>query len=461
VRRPIIECVPNFSEGRNAAVIERIAGAILQGPGVAVLGQTMDADHNRSVITFAGSPAAVIAAAVRAVSKAVEYIDLNRHTGVHPRLGAADVIPFVPVQGVSLEDCAAIAHEAGDIIWRTLGVPVYLYEAAALQPARVKLENIRRGGFEMIREAAVQDPQRRPDIGGPELHPTAGACIVGARKFLIAFNINLRTQDARVASRIARRIRESSGGLRYVKALGLPLESRRQSQVSMNLTDFEQMPLHTVVEAVRAEAAQEGVAIAGTEIIGLIPKAAVENASQFYMAFENFTPDLVLENRLEDALPAGFEDLLADIGNPKRSHAGGSAAAFAAALAAALGVRVCRLTDRDTAGYVEQQQFFSAAAQRDTAALALLVAENNPSLEALIEAVEAPLAIAERAAVLQADLDQLRANCPAEYASDAITARGLADAARLGAIATARLNLSRVAASEARELLENRLQTVE
>jgi glutamate formiminotransferase len=307
VPRPVIECVPNFSEGRRTNIVDSIADAIASVPGVAVLGRSMDQDHNRSVITFAGAPEAVIAGAVRGVSKAVECIDLNQHSGVHPRLGAADVIPFVPVHGVSLEDCVQIAHRAGLEIWRTLGVPVYFYEAAAKLPERVRLENVRRGGWELIREAALHDPARRPDIGGPALHPTAGACIVGARKFLIAFNVNLRTDDVTVAQRIAQAIRESSGGMRYVKALGLALSSRRQVQVSMNLTDFDQTPLHLVIEAVRAEAKKHDVEIAGTEIIGLIPKAVVERAAEFYLAFENFAPDLVLENRLADVLAAGYE----------------------------------------------------------------------------------------------------------------------------------------------------------
>jgi glutamate formiminotransferase len=311
----VIECVPNFSEGRRKNVVDGIADAIASGPGVAVLGRSMDPDHNRSVITFAGAPGAVIAGAIRGVSKAVECIDLNRHSGVHPRLGAADVVPFVPVSGVSLEDCIEIAHQAGSEIWRTLGVPVYFYEAAAKRPERVRLENVRRGGWESIREAVLRDPARRPDIGGPELHPTAGACIVGARKFLIAFNVNLRTDELAVAQRIAQSIRESSGGMRCVKALGLALESRRQVQVSMNLTDFEQTPLHAVVEAVRAEAAKQNVEIAGTEIIGLVPKTVLERAAEFYLMLENFAPDLVLENRLVALLQLALPFLLSRFGS--------------------------------------------------------------------------------------------------------------------------------------------------
>jgi glutamate formiminotransferase len=297
--RPVVECVPNFSEGRNPAIVEEIANAIGGRRGVTVLGRTMDPDHNRSVITFAGDPEAVVAAAVRAVAVAVERIDLTGHSGVHPRLGAADVIPFVPVRSVTLADCAALAHKCGEEIWRTLGVPVYFYEAAARQPLRDRLENVRRGGFELIRDAVLHDPSRRPDIGGPQLHPTAGACIVGARKFLVAVNVNLTTSDVGVAKQIARTIRESSGGMRHVKALGLPLKRRNQVQVSMNLTDFEQTPVHLVVDAVRREAARHGVVVAGTEIIGLLPRAVIESGAEYYFQFENFRTDLVLENRLE------------------------------------------------------------------------------------------------------------------------------------------------------------------
>jgi glutamate formiminotransferase len=305
--RQIVECVANFSEGRDAGIIDRITEAIVRGDGVAVLHRTSDPDHHRSVITFAGTAEGVAAAAVRAVGKAVALIDLNRHRGVHPRLGAADVIPFVPVEGVSLEECAELARNVGEEIWRTHNVPVYFYEAAAAISERRRLENVRRGGFEGIREAVASDPLRRPDIGGPDLHPTAGAVIVGARKFLIAWNVNLASEDLQAAREIARAIRESSGGLPGVKALGLPLESRRQVQVSVNLTDHERTPLHRVFEAISAEAAKRGLPVSGTEIIGLIPRSAIEAAAEAYLRFENFTPARVIEQRVEEALPLGFD----------------------------------------------------------------------------------------------------------------------------------------------------------
>lgn len=303
MRRKLIECVANFSEGRDVKVISGICDSIGRSPDVAVLDTTADPDHHRSVITFAGSPHAVVAAAVRAVAKAAELIDLRKHSGVHPRLGAADVIPLVPVENVALEECTEMAHRLGEEIWRTAGVPVYFYEAAARIPERVLLENVRRGGWEVVREASLHDPRRQPDIGGPGLHPTAGAAIVGARKFLVAWNVNLTTADVSAARAIARKIRASSGGLPHVKALGLLLNSRNQAQVSMNLTDFEATPLSSVYRAILEEAAKLGVSVAGGEIIGLLPRAVLEDAAATGLRWENFSSDVVLEHRIHQELP--------------------------------------------------------------------------------------------------------------------------------------------------------------
>jgi len=297
--RPIVECVPNFSEGRDAGVVTRIAEAIASVPSAAVLDQTSDPDHNRSVITFAGSPEAVAEAAFRAIRRAVELIDLSRHGGVHPRIGAADVVPLVPVAGVTLEFCAQLATQLGERVWRDLHVPVYLYEAAARRPERKNLANIRRGRFETLREAVCHDPERMPDFGEAALHPTAGASVIGARKFLIAFNINLDTSDVEIARRIARKIRASSGGLPAVKALGLFLESRGQAQVSINLTDFEITPLCAVVDAVREESKRWGARIANTELIGLIPRKALETAGGCELSLR---AGQILENRLQECL---------------------------------------------------------------------------------------------------------------------------------------------------------------
>lgn len=302
--RQLIECVPNFSEGRDAAKVDAIAEAIAAVPGVVLLGREMDADHNRSVITFAGPPEAVAAAAFGAVEKAVALIDLTRHSGVHPRIGAADVVPFIPIEGVSVEKCVQLAERVAEEIWTRLRVPVYLYEAAARRPERTNLENIRRGQFEALLREMETVAERAPDFGEARCHPTAGATVVGVRKFLIAYNINLGTTDVEIAKRIAKAIRFSSGGFRYVKAMGVPLASRNLVQVSMNLTDFEQTPVHRVFEAVRAEAERYGVPVVGSEIIGLIPKKALEMAAAHFLRVEDFKPEAVLENRMAEALDA-------------------------------------------------------------------------------------------------------------------------------------------------------------
>ena len=283
----IVECVPNFSAGRDRSVVEAIETAIASVAGLAVLDRTADPDHDRCVITFAGSPAAVREAAVRAVETAAARIDLTQQQGVHPRVGAADVIPFVPISGITLEECVALAHAAGHEIWRRARVPVYFYEAAALSPSRVNLAQVRRGGFEALRE---QTASRPPDVGGPALHPTAGATIVGARRFLVAYNINLASADLALAQRLARTIRASSGGFRAVKALGLALESRGIVQVSINLTDYEQTGIDQVYAAVSSEAE-----VLGSELIGLIPRAALPQTN---VRWENFHEGLILENRL-------------------------------------------------------------------------------------------------------------------------------------------------------------------
>src|SRR5579863_7065582 len=272
----LVECVPNFAEGRDLSKVDAIVATISEVPGVFLLGRESDADHNRSVITLAGDPEAIVEAAVRAVGKAMELIDLTRQTGAHPRIGATDVVPFVPLEGVSLEDCVILAKKAGREIWERYHIPVYFYEAAAQRPDRVNLENIRRGQFEGLLAEVPKNPDRAPDIGEPRMHPTAGATVVGARKFLVAYNINLNTPDLEIAKKISKNIRFSNGGLRYVKAMGVDLRARQLAQVSINMTDFEQTPLHRVFEMVKREAERYGVSIVGSEIVGLIPKKAIE-----------------------------------------------------------------------------------------------------------------------------------------------------------------------------------------
>jgi glutamate formiminotransferase len=283
----IVESVPNFSEGRDPVIVASIAQAVSAVSGVLLLDTTSDPDHNRSVLTFAGTADAVADAVLFAVRAAMEKIDLSRHAGVHPRLGAADVIPLVPVEGITLAECATLARRLGERIWNELGVPVYLYEAAALRPECQRLENVRK-----LAPAGLV-----PDFGTGR-HPTAGASVVGARKFLIAWNINLRTADLKAAREIAREIRESSGGLPAVKSIGLPLESRGQVQVSINLVDFERTPLYLVFDAVKERCEARRIEIAGSELIGMIPAAALRSSEGHDLQWENMRPELVLENRL-------------------------------------------------------------------------------------------------------------------------------------------------------------------
>lgn len=298
-QRLLIECVPNVSEGRDPERINALVLAVEQSPGVVLLHQTSDPDHNRSVLTFAGEAGAVMDAAVRLAAKASEMIDLREHTGVHPRLGALDVLPFVPLGDTPLTACVDIAHAAGRRIWDELNVPIYFYEAAALRPERVKLENVRRGEFEALRDSSHIDPAKAPDIGGPQLHPTAGAVIVGARKFLIAYNINLRTADLSIAKQIAQRVRASSGGLPGIKALGLPLQSQGLVQVSLNVTDFEATSLHQVFAAVERLARERGVEIQNSELIGLMPRKALEMAAAGFLKLEGFDGQRIIEARIE------------------------------------------------------------------------------------------------------------------------------------------------------------------
>ena len=300
--RRVVECVPNFSEGRRTEVIDQIAKAIATVPHAHVLDVQSDADHNRTVVTFAGEPEAVEEAAFRGIEKAAELIDMNLHRGEHPRMGAADVVPFVPIKGVTMEDCVAIAQRLGQRVGRELGIPVYLYEKAATRPDRRNLAKVRRGEYEGIKAEIATKPEREPDFG-PRRLGKAGATVIGARPPLIAFNVYLGTDDVGVAKAIARAVRHSSGGLRYVKALGLLVKG--QAQVSMNLTDYRQTPVHRVVEMIRREAERYGVSIAESELIGLIPNEALVEAAEFYLQLGGFSSHQILENRLADVVQQG------------------------------------------------------------------------------------------------------------------------------------------------------------
>src|SRR6201993_3065217 len=346
----LVECVPNFSEGRDKAKVDAIVEA-MKVSGVFLLDSEMDADHNRCVITLVGERDAIQEAAIHGVGRAAELIDLTQHQGAHPRMGAADVIPFIPIEGLALEDCVAIARHVGEEIWKRYQIPVYLYEAAAATPERQNLENIRRGQFEGIRAEIANNPARKPDFGELRVHPTAGATVVGARKFLIAYNVFLNTPDVDIAKKIAKAVRFSSGGFRFVKGAGFLV--RGMAQVSMNLTDFEQTPVHRVFEYVKREAARYGVMPISSEIVGLIPKKALEQAAEWFLQVENFDSSLILENRLAavtsgkmavGGLRGGTEPFIEQLAAPTATPGGGSAAAAAGAMAAGLGAMVADMS---------------------------------------------------------------------------------------------------------------------
>ena len=482
----VVECVPNFSEGRDLGKVEAIVAAMREVPGVFLLDRESDADHNRSVITLAGEPEAIAEAALRGVGKAAELIDLTKQTGAHPRLGATDVLPFVPIEGVGIEDCVALAKKVGREIWQRYRIPVYFYEAAAQRPERTNLENIRRGQFEGLREEVLKNPDRSPDVGEPRLHPTAGATVVGARKFLIAYNINLNTADLEIAKRIAKSIRFSNGGLRYVKAMGVELKARKVAQVSINLTDFEQTPMHRVFEMVKREAERYGVAIVGSEIVGLVPKRAIEMTSEYYLQLENFSPAQVLENRMEAALggvasesagrgPGRLAALalpfVEAVAQPTAAPGGGSVAALASALGAGLGQMVAGLSrkKKSQAAHVEElseaASEFQAAARDLTEAIdrdassfeavmtAYKLAQGTPEeqsrreeavQQALQGAAQVPLEVARKAAEVFERLGQLEAVSSPSMISDVRVGRLMAAAAVRGALENVAINLESI-----------------
>ncbi len=477
----LIECVPNFSEGRDAAKLDAIVAAMSSVPGVYVLDREMDADHNRSVVTLAGEPDAVAEAALLGTGKAMELIDLTKHAGAHPRAGATDVVPFIPIEGITIEDCVALARRVGHEIWKRYRIPVFFYEAAATRPERVNLENVRRGQFEGLREEMKRNHDRQPDVGEPKVHPTAGVTVVGARKFLIAYNVNLNTPDISIANKIAKAIRFSSGGLRYVKSMGVELKARNLAQVSINLTDFEQTPMHRVYEMVKREAERYGVTPVGSEIVGLVPKKAIELAADFFLQLENFSPAQVFENKLAAALSGAPLEVAKDgklaalarpfldaVATPAATPGGGSASAFAGALAAALGQMVAGLSrkKKSQAAFVEQLSAaveemrktaddLTEAIDRDAASYNAVIAafklpqgdaqETRERKEAIQKATkgasEAPLEAAERAVALFERLGQLEAIVAASMRSDLQVGRLMASAGARGALANVEINL--------------------
>jgi glutamate formiminotransferase/formiminotetrahydrofolate cyclodeaminase len=343
--RQIVECVANFSEGRRTAVIDEIVAAIGAVPGVHILDRESDLDHNRSVITFIAGPDPIVEAAFQGIAAAARLIDMDEHQGAHPRLGATDVVPFIPIDGVDMNDCVMLARKLGERVGGEMSIPVYLYEAAATRPDRENLEDVRRGQYEALKEAISTDPDRVPDFG-PSAVGKAGATIIGARAPLVAYNVYLTTDNVDIAKNISKAIRHSSGGYRYVKALGLLVDGK--AQVSMNLTNYARTPIHSVVETIRREAARYGVSIHHSEVIGLIPQRALLEAAQWYLQIDGFKPEQVLENRLSGASQADGDSqsatFLDELAAGTAAPGGGSAAAYSAAMGAALVAMVARLT---------------------------------------------------------------------------------------------------------------------
>jgi len=471
----LVECVPNFSEGHDVAKVEAIIAA-MKIDGVYLLDKEMDADHNRSVITLVGDRDAIAEAAIRGVGKAAELIDLTKHQGAHPRIGASDVIPFIPIEGVSLEDCVSIARHVGAEIWKRYRVPVYLYEAAATRPERQNLENIRRGQFEGLRTEVATNAERRPDFGEAALHSTAGATVVGARKPLIAYNVYLNTSDVEIAKKIGKAVRFSSGGLRYVKGMGVLV--RGMAQVSMNLTDYEQTPIARVFEFVKREAARYGVMPVSSEIVGLIPKKALEDAAEWFLQVENFDSSLILENRLAavtggkmavGGIRAGVEPFIEQLAAPTATPGGGSASAAAGAMAAALASMVAGMScgkkayqqyerelsealsrlshlreelktsvDLDAASYAEVMK-----AYKDGKSAAPEMGERLIS-DALKNATRVPLSIAQKSNEVRQLVEALKPITSKNMWSDLAVASSLARTGIDGGLANVRINLQEI-----------------
>jgi len=439
----IIECIPNFSDARRPEVVAAIRQAIAEVPGAHVLDLHSDMDHNRSVITFAGSPQAVEEAAFRAIAKAAELIDLEQHRGEHPRIGATDVVPFVPISGVSMQDCIDLAHRLGRRVGEDLNIPVYLYEEAATRPERKNLENLRRGQYEGLKADILTDPQRAPDFG-PSRLGKAGATVIGARFPLIAYNVYLTTDDVSIAKKIAKAVRYSSGGLRYVKALGLLVDGR--AQVSMNLTNYRETPVARAVEFIRREGGRYGVGVHHCELVGLIPEDALVDAAVWYLQLDQFEPEQILERRLRSALtegeqgavtgsgagsvvPTQFLDALSD---ETPTPGGGSASAYAGATAAALVAMVARLTlgKKKYAAVEEQMQAAIAQADDLRQELTQAIDEDAAAFDHVLAAYRLPKNTPEeehkRQTAIQAALLEA-ANVPLKVACKSVNVMALAE----------------------------------
>ncbi|NLG97043.1 MAG: glutamate formimidoyltransferase [Chloroflexi bacterium] len=434
---PLIECIPNYSEARRPEVVEAIIQSIKAVDGVTILDRHSDLDHNRTVITFVGSPAAVEEAAFQSIATAGKLIDLNHHTGEHPRLGAADVVPFVPIRDVTMQECIEIARRLGKRVGEELQIPVYLYEEAASRPERRNLEDVRRGEFEALKKEIGVRPERDPDFG-PAVAGPAGAVIIGARQPLIAFNVNLNTTDVSIAQKIARAVRNSSGGLRYVKGLGLLVDGR--AQVSMNLTNYRATPIARVVEFIRREAARYGTGIHNCELVGLVPQEALVDAAVWYTQLDLFDPqEQVLETRLAAALAESQEEtpqpleasFIEEVAKGTPAPGGGSSAAHTGALAAALVSMVARLTVGKKKYAAVEARMWEIIEQAEAlrAKLTAAVSEDGAAFEKYLAAVRMPKDTpdqqAQRAQALE-EATRVTIEVPLEASRKALTVMRLA-----------------------------------
>ncbi len=393
----LIECVPNFSEGRRQEIINSIADAIRSSPGVTLLDVESNPDHNRSVISFVGEPGPVKQAALAGSAKAVELIDLTKHKGEHPRMGAVDVVPFVPLSGATMDDCLALAKDFGRELAERFHVPVFLYEEAALRPERRNLADVRAGEFEGLRDKIGRDPAKKPDFGPDKIHPTAGATAVGAREILIAYNVNVGTSNLAIAKKIAHQLRAKDGGLAYVKALGFELKERGIVQVSMNMTDYHKSQLFKAEELVKLFAERYGVPVVGSEIVGLVPMDALVDSAEFYLKLENFSREQILEKRLFTPSLSGLTEMSLslfseEVASKKATPGGGSVSAYMGALAAGLVCMVARITlaKKDTAQDSERLQEVVRKGEDLRQRFLGLVVEDAESFNAVMQAFKLP-----------------------------------------------------------------------
>lgn len=471
----IVECVPNFSEGRNRATIQALIDAVTSTAGVALLDHSMDSDHHRAVLTFCGTPAASIEAAFHAIRIATDLIDLRTHVGAHPRIGATDVVPFIPIRGMTMQDCVQLAKRLGERIGRELEIPVFLYERAAAHPDHAPLEAIRRGGLDGLAFRMASDPDWTPEFGPPRLHRSAGAIAIGARPPLIAYNVNLCSKDVDAARSIARSIRHSSGGLPHLKAIGVELTSRGMVQVAMNLTDYQVTPIHTAFHIVKAEAARRGIEVAGSELIGLVPQAALDQAAAASLSLDRFDSSHGLETRIaetmlrKDEAEHTLSDFLAAVAEAKPTPAGGSVAALVGALAASLGVMGARLSQQSdsTVRLLQLSRQLHRLVQEDSDAYnklsdAYKIPKHRPDRPSVISmalqrATEVPVEIAEAACEVGQCLHALRQKVKPAVRSDLTVGLTMAIAAAQAGLSTANTNMNAPINHELMDIIQARV----